>query len=244
MSFITSSSLIASSPFDILLHHESPNDFKRRDRVYEFFKMFDKYIADQVKDFEKEPSDLTSKFWVKQKLTFMVEIDQYARSQSNIPYENSYSDVEKEFFWQEYTKRLEILDNQNTSDLKWILKKYEWIRISEFGKQADRNAWLIVQHADNHPKFQREIVLVLDKLWRNGETNRINYAYLFDRTAASWSDLSKQRPQRYGTQGMCTGPGVWEPIEIEDSENVDIRRAEVGLGTLQEYIDGFKDICR
>ena len=34
-----------------------------------------------------------------------------------------------------------------------------------------------------------------------------------------------------------------EPFEIEDPDNVDIRRAEAKLPPIQEYIDGFKDIC-
>ena len=102
----------------------------------------------------------------------------------------------------------------------------------------------IVQHADNNPAFQKSVLKILGYLWRVKETNAANYAYLYDRVQASFSDIGQQKPQRYGTQGKCIGPGKWRPIAIEDAENVDIRRAEVGLPSLESYIEGFKDICK
>jgi hypothetical protein len=51
-------------------------------------------------------------------------------------------------------------------------------------------------------------------------------------------------PQRYGTQGQCVGAGQWEPLPIEDEKNVDKRRKEVGLPTMAEYKQNFKEICK
>ena len=49
--------------------------------------------------------------------------------------------------------------------------------------------------------------------------------------------------QRYGTQGQCRGKGLWEPHPIEDIDNLDQRRESVGLETMQDYKNKFKDIC-
>ena len=102
----------------------------------------------------------------------------------------------------------------------------------------------MTQHADHDVTFQKEILEILVDLWPQKETKPSNYAYLFDRVAASWQDPAKRVPQRYGTQGMCVGKGLWKPIPIEDSNKVDERRAELGLPPLKEYIKGFKDICK
>jgi len=85
--------------------------------------------------------------------------------------------------------------------------------------------------------------VILEKLYLSKETSPSNYAYLFDRVAASWSDESKRTLQRYGTQGSCTGPGTWEPIAMEEPDHVDERRASVGLMTMAEYLKLFKEIC-
>ena len=84
----------------------------------------------------------------------------------------------------------------------------------------------------------------MGSLWPIGETHPRNYAYLFDRVAVSFNNPSQRVPQRYGTQGFCIGPGQWQPFEIEDPIHVDVRRSEVGLEPLADYIAGFREICR
>jgi len=86
------------------------------------------------------------------------------------------------------------IDTVNTNDLADLLKIYGWIRISDFGTAADQNAWLLVQHADHDPVFQKEILGRLGKLYKSGETSPQNYAYLVDRVAASWGGISAKEP--------------------------------------------------
>jgi hypothetical protein len=175
----------------------------------------------------------------------MVDIDQYMRKAAmSIPHDHQYSEAEQKYFWSQFMSRFMELDRQNTADLKSLLKTHSWFRISEFGKKCDNNAWLLVQHADQDPEFQKEILATLEKLYLTGETRPANYAYLHDRVALSSSDPSKRQPQRYGTQGRCIAPGKWEPFPIEDEANIDARRAAVGLPPLAEYIAGFQDICK
>ena len=124
------------------------------------------------------------------------------------------------------------------------MQKYSWFTISEWGKAADGNAWLLVQHADHDREFQQDILAKLEKLYPIGETRPDHYAYLYDRVATAFQDPAKRTLQRYGTQGKCIGPGKWEPFPIEDPDQVDARRASVGLPPLAEYIERFKDICK
>ncbi|MBL7716477.1 MAG: hypothetical protein JNL01_13515 [Bdellovibrionales bacterium] len=181
--------------------------------------------------------------WVKKKLKHMFDVDQYMRKQMNLPFEHSYNEAEKEYFSKEYSKRFKQVDNKNTEDLKGLLKIYRWFVTSKFGAEADNHAWTLVQHADEQPEFQKQVLAILTGLYKTKETSPKNYAYLFDRVAASFSDIGNRKLQRYGTQGQCTGPGKWAPIPMEEPSKVDQRRADVGLGSMAEYIAMFKNIC-
>ncbi len=214
------------------------------DRVDKDLQAYDEITAQMKTEFSKMPADPKNIEWVKRKIQHMFDVDQYMRKyMMNVPFEKGYTDAEKEYFNKEFGPRFKQIDTENTSDLKGLLKTYRWFTISKFGKVTDNNAWLLVQHADEQPEFQRQVLAILTGLYKSKETRPENYAYLFDRVAASFSDLSKRKLQRYGTQGACTGPGTWAPIPMEEPALVDVRRAEVGLGTMAEYIAVFKDIC-
>ncbi len=204
---------------------------------------YDKTVAKMKADFAQIPADPKDIEWVKNKLKHMFDTDQYMRKQKNIPFEHEYTSAEKEYFSKEFQTRFKQIDKENTEDLKKLLNIYSWFVISKFGEEADNNAWIIVQHADEQPDFQKQVLVVLEKLYKDNETSGRNYAYLFDRVAASFSDPKQRKLQRYGTQGSCVGPGKWEPIPMEDPAQVDQRRADVGLSTMAEYKALFKNIC-
>jgi len=215
------------------------------DRVDEDLRSFDAKVFQMNNEFAKIPSDRNDIKWVKKKLQHMVDVDQYMRKfMTQWPYEKNYKSLENEYFDKEFRLRFKQVDSEHTQELKALIKTYQWFRISQFGKEADQNAWLLVQHADEQPEFQKEILTTLSVLYKAQETKPENYAYLYDRVAASFFDLSQRKLQRYGTQGACTGPGTWAPIPIEEPALVDARRASVGLGTMAEYISVFKEICR
>ena len=214
-------------------------------RVDDDLRHYDQTITKMESDFSKIPADPKKIEWVKLKLKHMFDTDQYMRRFGmRIPYEHNYTSDEKNYFNSQFKDRFAGLDAKNTGDIKELLKIYDWFRISIFGKIGDNQGWLIVQHADNDPDFQKEVLKILGPLYKVNETKPSNYAYLFDRVAASWSDPKKRMLQRYGTQGGCTGPGTWEPIPIEDPSNIDKRRVEVGLEPMSDYKKKFKDICR
>jgi hypothetical protein len=201
-----------------------------------------KYDSDLLRmqnEFSRMPIDINDKSWVKSKISHMVETDQYMRNFMNTPYKNNYTPEEQVYFQKEFMLRFSSLDKENTAALKKLLTIYEWFSIGAFGEKADMDAWLLVQHADQDLQFQKEILIILKKLYPIDQTNKSNYAYLFDRVKAG-----ENRPQRYGTQGHCVGIGKWEPSKIADASKVDQRRIEMGLVTMAIYKTGFKDICK
>ena len=123
-----------------------------------------------------------------------------------------------------------LTDRDNTAWLKADVAANGWFTISATGERASSSAWLMAQHADRDRDFQRHVLALMEPLVASGEVTRGNYAYLWDRIA-----VSENRPQRYGTQGRCTGPGRWEPNEIEDRDRVEALREEAEIGSLVEY---------
>jgi hypothetical protein len=134
-------------------------------------------------------------------------------------------------------KDLAAIDEKNTRRLKEIVAQYGWPTKNMVGQDGADAAWLLAQHADHDPSFQLLVLELMEKLISKGEASSSNYAYLFDRT---------HRPQRFGTQGTCIGPGQWAPREIEDVEKVDEKRASMKIypAKLAEYIDLVSKICR
>ena len=173
----------------------------------------------------KKPQSQTE--LIKRKLKEMVAIDQALREK-----------VDQAHFDTALWDQIHAVDKQNTAALKDILKGLDkqWITISEFGEDADHEAWLLVQHADLDREFQREILARLEKLCVEKETNCINAAYLADRL-----NVSEKKPQKYGTQFLIKD-GVLTPYEIEDPENIDVRRKSIGLSTLKEYEDKLREV--
>ncbi|MEQ4304715.1 DUF6624 domain-containing protein [Plantactinospora sp. B6F1] len=132
----------------------------------------------------------------------------------------------------EVRARIEAVDVDNTAWLAALLDRHGWPRRSEVGEEASVAAWLLAQHADLDPGFQRRCLSLLAEAVRAGEAEPAHLAYLTDRTR-----LAEGRPQLYGTQFWYgpDGEGDLQPRPIEDPAGVDARRRDVGLEPLAEY---------
>ncbi|KRA65119.1 hypothetical protein ASD79_19570 [Caulobacter sp. Root655] len=122
----------------------------------------------------------------------------------------------------------------NVANADWLkadLRDHGWYRISTYGADADRAAWVIVQHARHDLAFQQEVLAMLEPLWRSGETRGENFAMLYDQTAHY-----RGRPGRFGVMGDCTAPGVWTPAPLEDRGAADAWRTKAGMPPLAQYI--------
>lgn len=132
----------------------------------------------------------------------------------------------------EYEKLLGAVrqaDRENTARLNEVVETAGWPTTTLVGKDGANAAWLLVQHADDDPKFQRKCLDRMTKVPK-GEVSQIDVAYLTDRVL-----LAEGKKQVYGTQFTSAG-GKWEPRPLEDPANVDKRRGEVGLSPLAEYV--------
>ncbi len=124
---------------------------------------------------------------------------------------------------------LATLDCENTEWLRAQLSEINWFDRTTYGPRPDQAAWLIAQHADRNPSLQREVLARLESL-PPGATNTANLAFLWDRVA-----VSENRLQRYGTQIHCQNGAPVALTGVEDEANIDVRRAELGLGRWQDY---------
>lgn len=122
---------------------------------------------------------------------------------------------------------LSAIDRRNTTRLKELVDQLGWPTAEMVGTDGVMAAWLLAQHADHDPQFQKRVLLLMEDLLSTGRAPRDLYAYLFDRTHV---------PQRYGTQGRCTPSNTWEPREIENPAAVDDRRREMRMPPLAEYM--------
>ena len=116
--------------------------------------------------------------------------------------------------------RIKALEARNLKRLKEIVARHGWPTETLIGEHAASSAWLMVHHSEGDPAFQQRVLKLMEPLVAKGEASGQLYAFLYDRT---------HKPQRYGTQGTCSGPGAWQPREMEDPQNVDARRAQMGL---------------
>jgi len=122
------------------------------------------------------------------------------------------------------------LARANAEWLKGVLARIGWFDISRYGPEASMAAWLIVQHSDHDPAWQSAMLETLRERAARGDMQPRYLAYLVDRVAVNGG-----RPQTYGTQGRCVGPGDWQPHPLADAEAVDRLRAEAGLDPLASY---------
>lgn len=123
---------------------------------------------------------------------------------------------------------------EQTARIKVIVQQHGWPTRQLVGDEASEAAWLLVQHADSDRELQRYALTLIEPLVAAGEVRGANYAYLWDRV---------NLPQRYGTQGECRDDGTFVPHPIEDAENVDSRRKEMGMSELSKYIEFASKRC-
>jgi hypothetical protein len=121
-------------------------------------------------------------------------------------------------------------DSENLPWLRQVIAGAGWPGKSLVGEDGAHAAWLLAQHADRDPAFQRRCLDLLAAAVERGEAAIVQQAYLTDRVL-----LHEGKPQEYGTQAIARD-GRFEPRKLRDPDRVDRRRASVGLGSLAEYL--------
>jgi hypothetical protein len=121
-------------------------------------------------------------------------------------------------------------DAENLPWLKRLIDERGWPGRSLVGADGAHDVWLLVQHADADPAFQRRCLDLMALAADRGEASRTDLAYLTDRVL-----LAEGKPQEFGTQAIGRD-GRWVPRLLRDPDHVDERRAAVSLGPLAEYL--------
>ena len=128
------------------------------------------------------------------------------------------------------------IDEDNTAYLRQVIIETGWPKISDVGEEGARAAWLLAQHADHNHIFQAHCLELMKALPKE-EVITKDIAYLEDRVR-----VGRGEPQLYGTQ-FTQEDGRFEPRPIEDEENLEKRRAAMGLEpfavNLQRIIDTY-----
>lgn len=139
------------------------------------------------------------------------------------------------------TANATLIDASATAYMRQLLERYDWIDHHRFGPKTSQFAWLLVQHADKHPEFQSMVLERMGAYLESDGVNKANYAYLWDRVAVNTGRL-----QRYGTQPIWDcHDGKLEPQPLEAPEEVDQRRAELGLDTMASGLAQMSEtVCR
>jgi len=127
-------------------------------------------------------------------------------------------------------ERLEHLDRLHTERLRQIVERFGWPGRLTAGEAGSQAAWLLVQHADHDPGFQRHCLELLEGAAGRGEADPRHVAFLTDRVL-----IHEGKPQRFGTQ-LHMEDGRLAPIPVEDPEGLDERRRSAGLAPIEDYV--------
>lgn len=125
-------------------------------------------------------------------------------------------------------------DSVNLIKITKILDERGWLGTDVIGNMGNQTLFLVIQHADL-PTQEKYLPMMRDAV-KEGNAAASNLALLEDRVA-----LRQGRKQVYGSQiyyDEKTGQHYVAPLE--DPDNVNKRRAEVGLGPIQDYLSNFE----
>lgn len=131
----------------------------------------------------------------------------------------------------EHWKIINEKDSINLIKVKSILDKYGWVGADVVGEQGNSTLFLVIQHSDQ--ATQEKYLPMMREAVKNGKARGRSLALLEDRVA-----LGQGKRQIYGSQiGRDPETQIRYVLPLEDPDNVDKRRAEVGLGPLSEYVN-------
>lgn len=121
-------------------------------------------------------------------------------------------------------------DSINLIKIQNILDERGWLGQDVIGRRGNTTLFLVIQHSDL-PVQEKYLPMMRDAVAK-GNARASSLALLEDRVA-----LAQGKKQIYGSQvGRNPDSGVYYVSPLEDPDNVDKRRAEVGLQPLQDYI--------
>lgn len=148
------------------------------------------------------------------------------------------NDIEEKYGWEsnemkDHWKIINEKDSINLIKIKKILDERGWLGPDIVGNQGNSTLFLVIQHANL--ETQEKYLPMMREAVRKGNAKASSLALLEDRVA-----LEQGKKQIYGSQiGRDEETGEYYLLPLIDPDNVDKRRAEVGLGSIQDYISNW-----
>lgn len=120
------------------------------------------------------------------------------------------------------------IDGANSDRLQELLREISWAELVALSPAAGEQAFSLISHS-NDTAFKRRMIAAFEPLARAGQMPGDRFAMLVDDVA-----MEEQRPQVYGTNFRCLD-GVYQPHPTEAMDQLNARRAAIGLNSIEEY---------
>ena len=173
----------------------------------------------------------TEKYFDEKLVALLDEIyydDQSTRNQIRSK-EEKYGRDSKEMkaFWQTILKN----DSINLIKVSKILDTQGWPSKNKIGVRGTSTLFLVIQHSNL--KTQLKYLPLITRAVESDNLPKRQYAMFYDRLV-----LGQGKRQVYGTQ-LAIGKESKDPyvLPLDDAKNVDKRRAEMGLNSMQENLN-------
>lgn len=163
---------------------------------------------------------------LKKELEEIRHFDQFIRSEHRLPTE---ADCAGTVHYKSGMSFLEV-DSTNEERVKKIIAVHGYPGPEMVGTQQGNTVWLVLQHAPI--EMQEQYFPLVENAMQAGQLSKGNWAYLVDRM-----HMNRGEKQIYGSQmRLSQDKMTYELYPLEDPLNVNKRRAEVGLGAIEDYI--------
>ncbi len=158
--------------------------------------------------------------------------------QTDQGYRRQIREVEEEYGrdseeMQAHWKLISETDSINLIKVRAILDERGWLGPEVVGDQGNSTLFLVIQHADH--ETQLKYLPMMREAVQAGNARASSLALLEDRVA-----LGQGKQQIYGSQiGRDRESGEYYVLPLAEPEKVNERRAEVGLGPIEDYVSNW-----
>lgn len=163
-------------------------------------------------------------------LDSVYQIDQLYQ-QKYVVIQNKFGSQSDEF--KSFRSEMQKQYQQNLTKVSKIIDEQGWPGINKIGHEGNLALFLVIQHSNLDTQIK--YLPLMREAVKNGNASPANLALLEDRVA-----VKQGKKQIYGTQietDEKTGKSWLAPLN--DPDNVDTRRKEIGLEKLSDYLSTF-----
>ena len=163
-------------------------------------------------------------------LDSIYQLDQgYRRQIRDIEQKYGRNSAEMQAHW----KLIQDADAINLVKITKILDERGWLGAKVIGDQGNSTLFLVIQHADL--ETQVKYLPMMREAVSQGNASASSLALFEDRVA-----LRQGKRQIYGSQiGRDQATGEYYVSPLVEPEKVNERRAEVGLGSIEDYVSNW-----